>query len=142
MLDMDDASIRMLGGRPGSVWEAVENVSLNRDRIVILIPHEESDPTSNPDLMAAGRDVRVKLICTGLQLTGFLRIPVRSTTTGFLHDANSRFLAITHARIAVNPGWGNLDAPDLAPDFCLINRQMITGCIESRTLILPQGSLD
>lgn len=141
MLDLDGASVRFHYPTGADIWESVEGISLSRDQILLLVPSEDQTPPAAPDLVNPGQDVRVKLICAGLQLTGFIRVPQQLTMAAFLHQASSRFLAITKARVVPSQGWLWLDPTELVYEFCLINRHLITACIETRSLTLPGGAL-
>jgi hypothetical protein len=132
MLEMDAAQLRFhLGGGP-DYWEQVEGLSLNRERVLLVIPVEDPDPGHRPELLVHGRLVRVKMICRGLQLTGFVRVPVNATVPSFIHESRSRFLAVTQARITHNDIGTELGDFEGVHDFCLVNRAYIVACIETR----------
>jgi hypothetical protein len=138
MLELDAAELRFhLPGGP-ELWEQVESLSLNRDRVLLVIPVDESDPGHNPEMHIRGRSVRVKIICRGLQLTGFIRVPVNSTIASFIHESRGRFLAVTQARIIHKDiGTGLGDFEGMHP-FCLVNRAYIVACIETRAREAPE----
>jgi len=138
MLELDAAELRFhLPGGP-EIWEQAEGVSLNRDRVLLLIPVDETDPGHNPEMHVRGRPVRVKIICRGLQLTGFVRVPVNSTIASFIHESRNRFLAVSQARIIHNDvGTALGDFEGMHP-FCLVNRAYVVACIETRARGAPE----
>jgi hypothetical protein len=138
MLELDAGELRFhLPGGP-ELWEQVEGLSLNRDRVLIVIPVEESDPGHNPEMLVRGRSVRVKIICRGLQLTGFVRVPVTATIASFIHESRNRFLAVTQARIIHNDVGTSLGDFEGMHAFCLVNRSYIVACIETRAHKAPE----
>ncbi len=132
MFELDGAEIRFHGAEGPGMWEQVEGLSLNRDQILLLVPFNEADPGANPELHIHGHDVRVKIICRGLQVTGFVRVPTQETMSAFIHESRNRFLAVNQARVIARPvdmpleGYGGLF------EFCLVNRAYIIGCVETR----------
>jgi len=140
MLELDSAELRFhLPGGP-EMWEQVEGLSLNRDRVLLVIPVEESDPGHNPEMHVRGRSVRVKIICRGLQLTGFVRVPVTATIASFIHESRNRFLSVSQARIIHNDvGTALGDFEGMHP-FCLVNRSYVVACIETRTREAPAAA--
>src|SRR5690349_14338323 len=76
MLDLDGAQMRVLHLDKPDFWEEVGSVSLNRDRVILITPIEDDHPGGHTDLQVTGNRVRVKLLCRGLQVTGFVRVPV------------------------------------------------------------------
>ena len=140
MLELDGAQLRFhLGGGP-ELWEQVEGLSLNRDRVLLVVPVEEPDLDRNPELLVHGRSVRVKIICRGLQLTGFVRVPVNATIASFIHESRSRFLAVTQARITHNDLGTELGDFEGVHAFCLVNRSYVVACIETRARELPEAT--
>jgi hypothetical protein len=138
MLELDGAALRFhLPGGP-ELWEEVEGLSLNRDRVLLLIPVDENDPGHNPEMHVRGRSVRVKVICRGLQLTGFVRVPVNATIASFIHESHNRFLAVTQARVIQNDVGTSLGDFEGMHPFCLVNRSYIVACIETRAREAPQ----
>jgi hypothetical protein len=136
MLDLDEAALRVHHRDRADLWEQVEGISLNRDRILLLIPTEEPQPIGNPELRTPGNSVRIKLFCAGIEVTGFIRIPLHSTMAGFLHQTTTRFLAVTQARLVPTDGRLWLESSELVHDFCLVNRALIMACIEARPLMM------
>src|SRR5947209_4859308 len=74
LLDMEDAQVRVHDSGEG-LWDTVPGMTLNREEVLLLIPISEAQ-TSRRDLKAPGRQVRVKLYCGPLQVTGFVTVPV------------------------------------------------------------------
>jgi hypothetical protein len=133
MLELDAAKLRLQGQTGPQLWEEVEALSLNRDRLLLLIPFDENDPGHNPELHVRGRPARVKIICRAMQVTGFIRVPVNATIASFIHVSRARFLAVTQARVARIDAASGLGAFEGVHDFCLVNRAYIVACIETRT---------
>ena len=138
MLELDGAELRFhLPGGP-ELWEQVEGLSLNRDRVLLVIPIDEDDPGHNPEMHVRGRSVRVKIICRGLQLTGFVRVPVNATIASFIHESHNRFIAVTEARIIQNDVGTSLGDFEGRHPFCLVNRAYVVACIETRAHKAPE----
>jgi hypothetical protein len=131
MLELDSAAFRVhpAGGGAPDVWEEVEQLSLNRRQVAVMIPEGEDAPGGNPRLAVEGRPVRVKLLCRSLQVTGFLRVPLRLTVPAFLHESRNRFIGIAEARVLAGPTLGEFSA---VQPFCLVNRDHLVACIETR----------
>ena len=133
MLDIDRASIRYLGPEGAEPWEEVEGLSLNRDRVLLMMPFEDRHPPSlNPDLQVVGRKVNVKVICRGLAVTGFVLVPLHATLSTFIHDTATRFLSVSQAHVATIKGGARIDDLGGSHQFCLVNREFIVACIETR----------
>jgi hypothetical protein len=77
--------------------------------------------------------VRVKIICRGLQLTGFVRVPVNATIPSFIHESRNRFIPVSQARITHNDVATELGDFEGVHPFCLVNRGYVVACIEART---------
>jgi len=131
MLELDGAAFRRLVGEGPATepWEEVEQLSLNRDHVVVIIPTGEDNPGGNPQLVVQGRPVRVKLLCRSLEVTGFVNLPMQLTVPAFLHETRGRFLAITEARVMAG---SNLADFSRVQPFCLVNREHVVACIETR----------
>ena len=137
MLELDRGAMRFhLPGR-SEEWEAVEGLIVNRDRVTVLVPTAERDPGPDARRLAAGalREVRVKLVCVTVQVTGFLKVPVQSTVAAFIHGSRSRFLAVTQAHILAAPGAPPPGELEGAQPFCLVNREHVVACSEARPAV-------
>ena len=133
MLELDAAQLRFHLPNGPDLWEDVDALSLNRDTVLLLIPIDENDPGRNPELHVPGRSARVKIICRGLQVTGFVRVPVNATMSSFIHASRSRFLAVNQARVGAIGSDAGLGDFEGMHDFCLVNRSFVVACIETRT---------
>lgn len=131
MLELDGAAFRRLTpeGPAAEPWEEVEQLSLNRDHVVVIIPAGEDQPRGNPRLLVQGRPVRVKLLCRSLEVTGFMTLPMQLTVPAFLQETRGRFVALTEARVMAG---ANLADFSRVQPFCLVNREHVVGCIETR----------
>lgn len=140
MLDLDRASIRFHLRADQDYWEDVEAISLNRDRVLLIIPLDEADPG---EVAGAGpsREVRVKVICRGLIVTGFVTVPVNSTISTFIHETQARFIGVGRCRIMAAPGAPSLQDFPALHEFCLVNRSYITACIETRPQMATSAPL-
>ncbi|MGH7777131.1 MAG: hypothetical protein ACREPI_08145 [Candidatus Dormibacterales bacterium] len=132
MLEVEEARIRFHGASGSGVWEEVEGVSLNRDRVVVLIPIGERDPGPAAGLRRERRSVRSKLFMAGLHVTGFLPVPVQDTVAAFLEQTGRRYIPVMEARITREGAGAWLD--DLPPihRFCLLSRSLVAASIETR----------
>lgn len=139
MLELDRGAVRYHLPAHVEEWEAVEGLLVNRDRVSVLLPTADRDPGPDPRLVAASalREVRVKLVCQGVQVAGFLKVPVRATVPEFIHASRNRFLAVTRCRILAAPGApapGDLEG---AHGFCLVNREHVIASSEARPSLSP-----
>jgi hypothetical protein len=138
MLELDRAALRFHQRDVQDMWEEVEAVSLNRDRLLLIVPIDDAESTeATPG--EGDRQVRVKLICRGLIVTGFVTVRASYTLTALIHETPDRFIGVRQARIMTAPGGPGLpDFPDLLA-FCLVNRGYIAAFIEARPQ-LPQAA--
>ena len=130
MLELDEAATRLLRVGVDGRWEASELLSVNRDRVAVLVPFDEEDPGADPKLVPPTRDVRVRLTCPAAVVEGSVKVPVASTIASFIHETRNRYLAVTGATltsVAGGPGIGEL-AGDRA--FCMVNRGHVVSCAE------------
>lgn len=130
LLDLEDAEVRVHEGGQG-LWDAVPSLTLNRDEVLMLMPIHEAG-TSQDDLRAPGRNVRVKLYCGPLQVTGFVNVPVDQTVSGWHRTTRTRFLSVTQARVQPIQGGLQMSAEEGVYGFILINRRRLTALIEAR----------
>ena len=138
MLDIDRAAIRYLGAESSEPWEEVEGLSLNRDRVLLLLPAGAAHvPSPNPDLQVPGRKVRVKVICRGLEVTGFVQVPLHATISAFIHETRTRFLSVSQARVVATKGGARIDDLGDFHPFCLVNREYVIACIETKVATMP-----
>ena len=131
LLDLEDAQVRVHEAGEG-MWEQVPGMTLNRDEVLMLIPISEERAGAD-DLKAPGRQVRVKLYCGPLQVTGFVTVPVDQTVSGWHRTTRTRFLSVTQAR--VQPIHADLVMHERSGGvyrFALINRRRLTALIEAR----------
>jgi hypothetical protein len=135
LLDIEDAQLRVHASGEG-LWDSVPGLTLNRDEVLLLIPTSET-LTSQTDLKAPGRKVRVKLYCGPLQVSGFINVPVDQTVAGWHRTTRNRFLSVTEAR--VQPIQEGLEVDDHGGvyRFVLINRRRLTALIETRVAAQP-----
>jgi len=126
MLELDGGEIRLQGQE---LWDEVQGLSLNRNRVLVVLPIDEDDPGADPSLLVPGRHVRVKIVCRGVQVTGFATVPMQATISSFIHESRARFLAVSDARLMPTPNGFQAD-PGLHP-FCLVNRNYIVACVEA-----------
>jgi hypothetical protein len=119
MLELDSAELRFHGSADLELPEEARTITLNRDRVLLLVPLEEPES----ELDAGGHPVAVKIICRGFQLTGLVRVPVSATITSFMHESRNRFLPVARARIS-----GDFEAEH---PLCLVNRSYVVACIET-----------
>jgi len=131
LLELVEAQIRVHEHGDG-LWDAVPSLTLNRDEILLLIPTAEHH-TSQTDLKAPGRRVRVKLYCGPLQVTGFVQVPVDQTVSNWHRTTRTRFLSVTQARVQPIQEGLKFDDNDGIYKFVLINRRRLTALIETRT---------
>jgi hypothetical protein len=130
LLDLQDAQIRVHSTGDG-LWDTVPGLTLNRDEVLLLIPTSETR-TSQDDLKAPGRKVRVKLYCGPLVVTGFINVPVEQTVAGWHRTTRSRFLSVTEARVQPIQEGLEFDDHGGVYRFVLINRRRLTALIETR----------
>ena len=134
VLDVDHASIRFLGPDGAEPWEEVKGLSLNRDRVLLMVPVEEPRTHSvNPDLQVPGRKVKVRVICRGLEATGFVQVPLHTTISTFMYEMRTRFLSLNQARVLSTKGGIKIDDGGDFHEFCLVNREYVTACIEIKS---------
>ena len=137
LLDLQDAQIRVHSSGEG-LWDTVHGLTLNRDEVLLLIPTSETR-TSQEDLKAPGRKVRVKLYCGPLQVTGFINVPVDQTVAGWHRTTRSRFLSVTEARVQPIQEGLEFDDHGGVYRFVLINRRRLTALIETRVVREAEG---
>jgi len=130
LLDLEDAQVRVHEGGEG-LWDAVPGLTLNRDEVLMLMPISEVS-TSQEDLRAPGRNVRVKLYCGPLQVTGFVNVPIDQTVSGWHRTTRTRFLSVTQARVQPIQDGLKMDSGEGVYKFVLINRRRLTALIETR----------
>ena len=130
LLDIEDAQIRVHASGEG-LWDTVPGMTLNRDEVLLLIPTTET-LTSQSDLKAPGRKVRVKLYCGPLQVTGFINVPIDQTVAGWHRTTRNRFLSVTEARVQPIQEGLEFDDHGGVYRFVLINRRRLTALIETR----------
>ena len=134
ILDIDHASIRNVGPDGAEPWAEVEGLSLNRDRVLLMLPVEERRTHSlNPDLQVPGRKVRLRVICRGLEVTGVVQVPLHATISAFVYEMKTRFLSLNQARVVSTKGGAKIDDLGDFHDFCLVNREYVTACIEIKS---------
>jgi hypothetical protein len=129
LLELVDAEIRVHDQGDG-LWDAVPRLTLNRDEVLLLIPTGEHQ-TSQSDLQAPGRRVRVKLYCGPLQVTGFVTVPIEQTVSSWHRTTRTRFLSVTEARVQPLQESLGLDHNEGVYKFVLINRRRLTALIET-----------
>ncbi len=130
LLDLEEAQIRVHSSGDG-LWDTVPGLTLNRDEVLLLIPTSETR-TSQSDLKAPGRRVRVKLYCGPLQVTGFINVPLEQTVSGWHRTTRTRFLSVTEARVQPIQEGLEFDDHGGVYRFVLINRRRLTALIETR----------
>ena len=135
LLDLHDAQIRVHSSGEG-LWDTVHGLTLNRDEVLLLIPTSE-ERTSQDDLKAPGRKVRVKLYCGPLQVTGFINVPVAQTVAGWHRTTRNRFLSVTEARVQPIQEGLEFDDHGGVYRFVLINRRRLTALIETQVVARP-----
>ena len=131
LLELVESQIRVHDQGEG-LWDTVPSLTLNRDEVLLLIPTAEHH-TSQTDLKAPGRRVRVKLYCGPLQVTGFVQVPVDQTVSNWHRTTRTRFLSVTQARVQPIQEGLKFDDNDGIYKFVLINRRRLTALIETRT---------
>lgn len=132
MLEVEEARVRVHGHRGAGVWETVEGVSLNCDRVVLLVPLDGADPGLEPDLAGEHQMVRAKLFMVGIEVTGFVATAVQDTVANLLEESRARFVRVAEARLFSGPDRHWLDDRPDGVRFCLVNRRLVTACIETR----------
>ena len=135
MLELDGGGMRFPTAKGWDDWEEVEGLSLNRNRVVIALPVDEVDPGPDPTLLVPARQVRVKLVCQGLQVTGFATVPLQATISSFIHETNARFLAVKDARLTPTARGYVPENLDTIHEFCMVNREHIVACVETRPVM-------
>ena len=136
LLDLEEAQIRVHSSGEG-LWDTVPGLTLNRDEVLLLIPTSET-LTSQTDLKAPGRKVRVKLYCGPLQVTGFINVPLEQTVAGWHRTTRNRFLSVTEARVQPIQEGLEFDDHGGVYRFVLINRRRLTALIETRVAPPPR----
>lgn len=139
MLELENAAMRAHSAQGPADWEAVAGMTLNQDRVTVLVLVDERDPGPDPRLVGAvtTRDVRVKLVCAAAQVTGFIKVPKQQTMASFMHSSRARFLAVTGCRILEAHGApppGDLEGTHA---FCMVNRDHVIACTEARPTSSP-----
>ena len=114
------------------LWDTVPTMTLNRDEVLLLIPISE-EHTSSGDLKAPGRNVRVKLYCGPLQVTGFVNVPIDQTVSSWHRTTRTRFLSVTQARVQPIQDDLKMEGAVGVYRFLLINRRRLTALIEAGT---------
>jgi hypothetical protein len=137
LLDLEEAQIRVHSSGDG-LWDTVPGLTLNRDEVLLLIPTSETR-TSQSDLKAPGRRVRVKLYCGPLQVTGFINVPLEQTVSGWHRTTRTRFLSVTEARVQPIQEGLEFDDHGGVYRFVLINRRRLTALIETREARAAEG---
>lgn len=132
MIDVEEARVRVHGAKESDLWEAVAEVALNRARILLLVPLDDHDPGAEASLYRQRQAIRTKLFLGRLQLTGFVPVPVQDTVANFMDESDARFLVVNQARVFADRGSPWLEGLPGTLPVCLVNRGMITACIESR----------
>lgn len=130
MLELDEAATRVHSGAGPSAWEPGHSLSVNRDRVAVLLPFDESDPGADPMLISSTRDVLVRLVCPAATVTGHVKVPVASTVAAFIHQTRHRYLALTGARLEPPPAGFDLGPLAATHPFCLVNRAHVVACQE------------
>ena len=133
MLELDGAAFRFHLNGQADVWEDVEQLSLNRGQVILIIPVDEAQPGGNQRLLVPGRPVRIKAICRSLQVTGFITVPMQMTVPAFMHESRARFLAMSEALVMPQAGGAPLQDFQEIHQFCLLNRDHLIACIETRS---------
>lgn len=129
MLELEAAALRFTGPEGPELWEHVETMSLNLDRCALVAPVEEDGvPAETP----GSSPVRVKVVCPGVAVTGFLTVPRTSTVAAHLHETGSRFLHLAQARVIPAPGAPALEELAGVRPACLVNRAQVLACIDTR----------
>lgn len=136
MLELDSAAMRVHHVAGPEEWEDVTGMTLNQDQVTVLVPVEERDPGPDPRLVGAQatRDVRVKLVCAAVLVTGFIKVPRQQTMASFIHSSRARFLAVTSARVLRSPGAPPPGDLERAFAFCMVNRAHVIACTEARPM--------
>lgn len=138
MLELQEAAMRVHHVEGPEEWEDVSGMTLNQDRVTVLVPVEDRDPGPDPRLVgAATRDVRVKLVCAAAQVTGFIKIPRQQTMASFMHSSRARFIAVTSCRVIRAPGAPRPGDLEGAHAFCMVNRDHVIACTETRPTSSP-----
>jgi hypothetical protein len=139
MLELGAASMRVHGRQGPEEWEEVAGMTLNQDRVTVLVPVEDRDPGPDPRLVEASTasDVRVKLVCAAAQVTGFIKVPKQMTMASFMHSSRARFLAVTGCRVLGAPGAPPPGELEGAHAFCMVNRDHVIACTEARPSSSP-----
>ncbi len=139
MLELAAAAIRFHRPDGAEDWEEVEGLTLNQDRVTVLLPTAERDIGPDPRLVGvvATRPVRVKLVCAAAQVTGFIQVPRQLTMPSYIHSSRARYLSVTRCRVVPAPGAPPPGEVEGAHDFCLVNREHLIACTEARPLSSP-----
>jgi len=128
MLELDAGSIRQEGE---DFWEEVQGLSLNRNRVLLVLPLTDTDPGPDPGQVVSSREVRIKILCRGVSVVGFVTVPLQSTISSFIHESKARFLGVSQARLVPTHPSFRTDQGPVVP-FCMVNRDYIVACIETR----------
>lgn len=127
MLEVDAGELRHQGE---DFWEEVAGLSLNRNRVLAVIPVDDADPGPDPGALVPAHHIRVKIICRGMSVVGFVTLPLQATMSTFIHETRQRFLAVQQARLVATPDAFSTDTGMLP--CCLVNRDHIVACVETR----------
>lgn len=107
-------------------------VTLNRDRILLVTVQEER--RSGDQALKVPLDAqRVKLLCPGFEVTGFVHVPEGGSSPWLVFMGRGRFIGLTNARVTSTTG-AQLPAFDGILPFCLVNRsqvQVVIGGVEA-----------
>ncbi|HVB76885.1 MAG TPA: hypothetical protein VNI34_03645 [Candidatus Nitrosotalea sp.] len=135
MLELDGGAIRQ---ESDDFWEEVQGLSLNRNRVLIVSPTADADPGPDPKLVVSSRQVRIKILCRGVSVVGFVTVPMQATISSFIHETRARFLNVSQARLfPTHSSFRTQLGPAL--DFCMVNREYIVACVETRPGIGAAG---
>lgn len=133
LLDLEEAAIRVHRTTGPDEWEEVQGLAVSRDHVAVLVPQAgENDPGPDQRLVTSHRDVRVKLLCPSVEVTGFLKVPLQSTVRSYIQTTRGRFLAVTQARIMAGPAGMRPGDLEGTCEFCLVNRGQLIACTETR----------
>ena len=133
MMDVDDASARTLHVDGAEPFEDAKTISLNRDRLLVVIPVEDEHPGAHVDLKVPGNRIHVRILCRAVQVTGFVTVPGNATLSSFIHERRSRFIPVNGARILPISSHASVELTDFAVlhEFCLVNRDYVIACAEA-----------
>lgn len=125
----------------GTQDEFAPVITLNRDRILIvtvLAEAKSGDQALKIDLDAQ----RVKLLCPGFEVTGFVHVPEGGSSPWLVFMGRGRFIGLTNARVTATGGEPLPTFDGLLP-FCLVNRsqvQVVVGGVEAAAQAMASES--